>query len=53
MYIYIFLLQTEIRFLHSKPTCFIIIGKPGSGKTALARRLALEWKCQLVNGKSL
>ena len=41
--------QTEIRFLLSKPTCFISIGKPGSGKTSLARRLAHEWKCELVN----
>ena len=46
-----FVLQAETRFLLSKPTCFIIIGKPGAGKTALARRLSQEWKCILVNGK--
>ncbi|ESO88925.1 hypothetical protein LOTGIDRAFT_62291, partial [Lottia gigantea] len=45
--------QTELRFLHSKPTCFIVVGKPGSGKTSLARRLALEWKCELINASEL
>ncbi|KAK3580662.1 hypothetical protein CHS0354_017937, partial [Potamilus streckersoni] len=41
--------ETELRYLHSKPTCFIIVGKPGSGRTTLARRLALEWKCEIIN----
>ena len=45
--------QTELRFLHSKPSCFIVIGKPGVGKTTLARRLALEWKCELINSTNL
>ncbi|XP_041351641.1 adenylate kinase 9-like isoform X3 [Gigantopelta aegis] len=45
--------QTELRFLHSKPSCFIVIGKPGVGKTTLARRLAQEWKCQLINSTNL
>ena len=43
-------LQAEMRALFSKPTCFIILGKPGAGKTTLARKLAIEWKCQLLNG---
>ena len=43
--------QTELRFIHSKPTCFIVIGKPGAGKTSLVRRLAAEWKCELINRK--
>ena len=52
LYLFVaFVLQAETRFLLSKPTCFIIIGKPGAGKTALARRLSQEWKCILVNGK--
>ncbi len=46
-----FFIQAELRFLLSKPSCFIVIGKPGAGKTVLARRLAQEWKCELVNGK--
>ncbi|KAI0210314.1 Adenylate kinase 9 [Lamellibrachia satsuma] len=41
--------EAELRFLHSKPTCFIILGKPGSGKTDLAKKLADEWKCQMVS----
>ncbi|VDI40281.1 Hypothetical predicted protein [Mytilus galloprovincialis] len=41
--------ETALRFLHSKPTCFIVIGKPGAGKTSLVRRLAAEWKCELIN----
>ncbi|XP_050391523.2 adenylate kinase 9 [Patella vulgata] len=45
--------ETELRFLHSKPTCFILIGKPGSGKTTLARRLAMEWKCEFINATDL
>lgn len=45
--------EAERRFLNSKPTCFIIIGKPGSGKTTLARKLARVWKCELVNGSEI
>ncbi|XP_072178424.1 adenylate kinase 9-like isoform X1 [Diadema setosum] len=45
--------QTELRFLHSKPTCFIILGKPGVGKTTLAKRLAQSWRCQMVNATEL
>eukprot|EP00794_Sanderia_malayensis_P000181 gene181-794_t len=44
--------ETEKRFLHSKPACFIIFGKPGSGKTTVAKMLSRIWKCQLVNGPS-
>ena len=46
-------MQAELRFLHSKPTCFIILGKPGAGKTALAKRLAQTWRCQLVHATDL
>jgi MoxR-like ATPase len=28
-----------------------VIGKPGAGKTSLVRRLAAEWKCELINRK--
>ncbi|KFU94692.1 Adenylate kinase domain-containing protein 1, partial [Chaetura pelagica] len=36
--------EAEQSFLLSKPTCLIILGKPGSGKKTLARKLAQEWK---------
>ncbi|KAL1770118.1 adenylate kinase 9, partial [Sigmodon hispidus] len=37
--------ETERSYLLSKPTCFIIFGKPGTGKTTLARNIAQAWKC--------
>nr|XP_006820033.1 PREDICTED: adenylate kinase 9-like [Saccoglossus kowalevskii] len=45
--------ESELRFLHSKPTCFIVVGKPGAGKTSLAKRLAQNWKCELVSPTEL
>lgn len=29
----------------------MVIGKPGAGKTTLAKKLAQEWKAELVNRK--
>ncbi|KFP85467.1 Adenylate kinase 9, partial [Apaloderma vittatum] len=40
--------EAEKSFLLSKPTCFIILGKPGSGKKTLARKLAQIWKCVFI-----
>ncbi|XP_072711744.1 adenylate kinase 9 [Ciconia boyciana] len=40
--------EAEKSFLLSKPTCFIILGKPGSGKKTLARKLAQIWKCIFI-----
>ncbi|XP_008067229.1 adenylate kinase 9-like [Carlito syrichta] len=37
--------ETEKNFLLSKPACFVVFGKPGVGKTALARQIAQAWKC--------
>uniref|UniRef100_G3TBY3 Uncharacterized protein n=1 Tax=Loxodonta africana TaxID=9785 RepID=G3TBY3_LOXAF len=37
--------EAEKNFLLSKPVCFIIFGKPGVGKTTLARQIAQAWKC--------
>ncbi|XP_036025258.1 adenylate kinase 9-like [Onychomys torridus] len=45
--------ETERNFLLSKPTCFIIFGKPGSGKTTLARNIAQAWKCIRVEALSV
>ena len=30
-----------------------MLGKPGSGKTTLAKRLALTWRCELVHATDL
>ncbi|XP_032071185.1 adenylate kinase 9 [Thamnophis elegans] len=40
-------------FLLSKPTCFIILGKPGVGKKTLAKKIAQFWKCTLVDAFEL
>nr|XP_048280947.1 adenylate kinase 9 isoform X4 [Myodes glareolus] len=45
--------ETERNYLLSKPTCFIIFGKPGSGKTTLARNIAQAWKCIRVEALSV
>ncbi|KAA0708502.1 Adenylate kinase 9 [Triplophysa tibetana] len=41
--------EAEREILLSKPTCFIIIGKPGVGKSTLARKLAMTWNCILID----
>ncbi|XP_061222788.1 adenylate kinase 9-like isoform X2 [Neopsephotus bourkii] len=41
--------EAEKSFLLSKPTCLIILGKPGSGKKTLARKLAQIWKCIFID----
>uniref|UniRef100_G1NL59 Uncharacterized protein n=1 Tax=Meleagris gallopavo TaxID=9103 RepID=G1NL59_MELGA len=43
--------EAEKFFLLSKPTCIMVLGKPGSGKKTLARKLAQIWKCILIEGK--
>ncbi|NXK97456.1 KAD9 kinase, partial [Formicarius rufipectus] len=40
--------EAEKSLLLSKPTCLIILGKPGSGKKTLARKLAQRWNCIFV-----
>uniref|UniRef100_W5KSE9 Adenylate kinase 9 n=1 Tax=Astyanax mexicanus TaxID=7994 RepID=W5KSE9_ASTMX len=45
--------EAENEFLLSKPTCFIIIGKPGVGKSTLARKLAQAWRCVLIDTELL
>ncbi|XP_046877163.1 adenylate kinase 9 isoform X1 [Hypomesus transpacificus] len=45
--------EAERALLLAKPTCFIIIGKPGVGKSTLARKLSQSWKCILVDDTEL
>ncbi|KAM6460290.1 adenylate kinase 9 isoform 2-T2 [Liasis olivaceus] len=45
--------ESDRVFLMSKPTCFIILGKPGVGKKTLAKKLAQFWKCTLVDAFEL
>ncbi|XP_031467148.1 adenylate kinase 9 isoform X4 [Phasianus colchicus] len=40
--------EAEKFFLLSKPTCIMVLGKPGSGKKTLARKIAQIWKCILI-----
>ncbi|XP_017457312.2 adenylate kinase 9 isoform X2 [Rattus norvegicus] len=45
--------ETDRNCLLSKPACFIIFGKPGVGKTTLARSIAQAWKCIRVEAISV
>ncbi|XP_063079133.1 adenylate kinase 9 isoform X2 [Engraulis encrasicolus] len=45
--------EAERNFLLSKPTCFVVFGKPGVGKTTLAEKLAQAWKCVLIDDTDL
>jgi adenylate/nucleoside-diphosphate kinase len=47
-----FIFQADKKFLESKPTCFLLLGKPGVGKTTLARKLAADWHAELINSIS-
>ncbi|XP_076129296.1 adenylate kinase 9 [Alosa pseudoharengus] len=41
--------EAEREILLAKPTCFVIFGKPGAGKTTLAKKLAQAWRCVLID----
>ncbi|XP_075872948.1 adenylate kinase 9 isoform X2 [Nelusetta ayraudi] len=45
--------ESERESLVAKPICFIIIGRPGVGKTTLAKRVADSWKCILIDDTTL
>ncbi|XP_053192664.1 adenylate kinase 9 [Scomber japonicus] len=39
--------------LLAKPTCFMIVGRPGVGKSTLAKKIAESWKCILIDDTDL
>ncbi|XP_048348870.1 adenylate kinase 9 isoform X3 [Sphaerodactylus townsendi] len=41
--------EADKAFLMSKPTCFLVLGKPGVGKKTFATKLAQIWKCTLID----
>ncbi|XP_037541400.1 adenylate kinase 9 [Nematolebias whitei] len=41
--------EAERDTLLAKPTCFIILGKPGIGKSTLAKTISKSWKCILID----
>uniref|UniRef100_A0A8C5WHZ4 Adenylate kinase 9 n=1 Tax=Leptobrachium leishanense TaxID=445787 RepID=A0A8C5WHZ4_9ANUR len=45
--------EAERAFLLSKPTCFLIVGKPGVGKSTLGRKLSQAWKCVFIEAKEV
>ncbi|XP_043922739.1 adenylate kinase 9 [Protopterus annectens] len=45
--------EAEKDFLLSKPICFLIVGKPGVGKTTLGKKLSQAWKCILIEATEL
>ncbi|KAL7872074.1 hypothetical protein SRHO_G00070570 [Serrasalmus rhombeus] len=45
--------EAEKEYLLAKPTCFIVVGKPGIGKSTLARKLAQTWRCVLIDDTEL
>uniref|UniRef100_A0A3P9IZJ1 Adenylate kinase 9 n=1 Tax=Oryzias latipes TaxID=8090 RepID=A0A3P9IZJ1_ORYLA len=45
--------EAEKERLQAKPTCFLIVGKPGVGKSTLAKKMAESWKCVLVDDTDL
>ncbi|KAM9840260.1 adenylate kinase 9 [Aulostomus maculatus] len=45
--------EAERASLLAKPTCFIIVGRPGVGKSTLAKKIAKSWGCTLVDDTEL
>ncbi|XP_041832401.1 adenylate kinase 9 isoform X1 [Melanotaenia boesemani] len=45
--------EAERESLLAKPTCFIIVGRPGVGKSTLAKKIADSWKCILIDDTDL
>ncbi|NWV60697.1 KAD9 kinase, partial [Malurus elegans] len=45
--------EAERSFLLSKPACLVVMGKPGSGKKTLARKLAQRWNCIFIEASEV
>ncbi|XP_077367067.1 adenylate kinase 9 isoform X2 [Festucalex cinctus] len=41
--------DAEREYLLSKPTCFLVVGRPGVGKSTLAKNIAETWGCVLID----
>ncbi|XP_054617797.1 adenylate kinase 9 [Dunckerocampus dactyliophorus] len=45
--------EAEKQHLLSKPTCFLVVGRPGVGKSTLAKDIADTWGCILIDDTNL
>ncbi|KAM9316639.1 adenylate kinase 9 [Gastrophryne carolinensis] len=45
--------EAEKAFLLSKPTCFLIVGKPGTGKATLGKKISQSWNCIFIEANEL
>nr|XP_057912171.1 adenylate kinase 9 isoform X2 [Doryrhamphus excisus] len=45
--------EAERQRLLSKPTCFLVVGRPGVGKSTLAKDIADTWGCILIDDTNL
>lgn len=45
--------DSHLKYLQSKPTTFIILGKPGIGEQQLGKLLADYWKCVYIDPETL
>lgn len=43
----------QVQYLQSKPTCFLILGKPGIGQQKVGKLLADYWKCVYIDPETL
>ncbi|KAK9693675.1 hypothetical protein QE152_g34047 [Popillia japonica] len=46
-------LDSQIRYLQSKPATFLILGKPGIGEQELGKLLSEYWKCVYIDPETL
>ncbi|KAE8602715.1 hypothetical protein XENTR_v10014094 [Xenopus tropicalis] len=45
--------EAQQSFLMSKPTCFLIVGKPGTGKATLGKKISQAWNSIFIEAKEL